>query len=167
MTLAGNWGYVPGDKCKSAAKVIHTLVEVVAKGGSLLLGIGPKPDGTLPDEAVEHLHEVGKWMKKNGAALYDSRTTPNYHDGNIWFTQNRKTGLRYAIVCLSDQQPVSKEIVWHQNFPKQGSEIKVLETGETIVWKREGDKVKLYIPASIINEKIIYPALAFSFIPAD
>jgi alpha-L-fucosidase len=43
MTLANNWGYVPNDKYKTSAKVIHTLIEVVAKGGSLLLGVGPKP----------------------------------------------------------------------------------------------------------------------------
>ena len=47
MTLANNWGYVPGDAYKSSVKIIHSLIEVVAKGGSLLLGIGPKPDGTL------------------------------------------------------------------------------------------------------------------------
>src|SRR5215218_10911878 len=41
MTLANNWGYVPGDVFKSPTKVIHTLIEVVAKGGSLLLGVGP------------------------------------------------------------------------------------------------------------------------------
>lgn len=54
---------MPDDKFKSSAKVIHTLIEVVAKGGSLLLGIGPKPDGNLPEEAVIRLKEVGKWLK--------------------------------------------------------------------------------------------------------
>jgi alpha-L-fucosidase len=166
MTLAGNWGYVPGDRCKSSAKVIHTLVEVVAKGGSLLLGVGPKPDGTLPEEAVERLQEVGKWMDKNGAALYNTRITPNYHDGNTWFTQNKKEGIRYAIVCLPEQQqPAPGEIAWQQNFPKKGSKVKLLQTGETVKWKRQGDTVRLYLPASIV--KSAYPALAFSFVPAD
>ena len=64
MTLANNWGYVPGDKYKSSTRIVHSLIEVVAKGGSLLLGIGPKPDGTLTDEAVEKMQEIGQWMKK-------------------------------------------------------------------------------------------------------
>ena len=45
MTLANNWGFVANDQFKSSSKIIHSLIEVVAKGGSLLLGIGPKPDG--------------------------------------------------------------------------------------------------------------------------
>src|SRR5918993_53939 len=52
MTLANNWGYVPNDQFKSSNRIIHSLIEVVAKGGSPLLGIGPNPDGTLPTEAV-------------------------------------------------------------------------------------------------------------------
>ena len=69
MTLANNWGYVPNDRYKSSAKVIHSLIEVVAKGGSLLLGIGPKPDGTLTDVALQRMKEVGQWLSKNGAAI--------------------------------------------------------------------------------------------------
>jgi alpha-L-fucosidase len=167
MTLANNWGYVPGDKYKSPAKVIHTLIEVVAKGGSLLLGVGPKPDGTLPEEAVTRMQEIGKWVNKNGAALYGTRITKNYHDGNTWFTQNVKEGTRYALVCLPEGQPVSKEIVWQHSLPRKGSKMKLLQTGETVKWKMEGDKVKVSIPVSVTNAKQAYPALAFSFTPAD
>lgn len=52
LTLGGAWGYVPNDQYKNPAAVIHSLIEVVAKGGSLLLGVGPKPDGTLPPEVI-------------------------------------------------------------------------------------------------------------------
>jgi alpha-L-fucosidase len=75
MTLGNKWGYVPGDVFKSPAKIIHTLAEVAAKGGSPLLGIGPKPDGTLPQEAVERMQQIGTWLQKNGAAIYNTRTT--------------------------------------------------------------------------------------------
>ena len=90
MTLANNWGYVPGDKYKSSTRIVHSLIEVVAKGGSLLLGIGPKPDGTLTDEAVEKMQEIGQWMKKNGEAIYDTRTVSHYRDSTTFFTQNKK-----------------------------------------------------------------------------
>ncbi|HWJ25905.1 MAG TPA: alpha-L-fucosidase, partial [Flavisolibacter sp.] len=78
MTLANNWGYVPGDHYKTPGKVIQTLIEVVAKGGNLLLGVGPKPDGTLDQEAVLRLKEIGAWMNVNGAALYNTRTVDQY-----------------------------------------------------------------------------------------
>ena len=166
MTLANNWGYVPGDKYKSSRQVIHSLIEVVAKGGSLLLGIGPKPDGVLPTEAVEKMKEIGKWMDKNNKAIYNTRITKNYHEGNIWFTQNPKEGSRYALVCLKDNEPLTKEITWHDNLPRKGTKIKLLETGETIKWKQEGNTVILTLPASLIKSQKNNPAMAFSFIPA-
>lgn len=167
ITLANNWGYVPNDAYKPAAKVIHTLIEVVAKGGSLLLGVGPTPDGTFTDEAISRLNEVGRWMNKNGEALYNTRITKNYHDGNTWFTQNPKTGLRYAMVCLKEGDAMAKEIVWRNNSPKKGSEMKLLQTGKMVKWTQQGDEVHIILPSSMLNAKEVYPALAFSFTPAE
>lgn len=165
MTLANNWGYVPNDQFKSSRKVIHTLVEVVAKGGSLLLGVGPKPDGTLPDEAVQRMKEIGKWMDKNGAAIYNTRTTKNYHDGNTWFTQNEKSGTHYALICLQENEPIAKEVTWKNHVPIKGSKMILLQTGQTIKWKLEGDGVRIYLPSSITNSNESYPVLAISFNP--
>jgi alpha-L-fucosidase len=167
MTLANNWGYVPKDTYKSVARVIHTLIEVTAKGGNLLLGVGPKPDGTLPDEAVNHLHEIGQWMKKNGEAIYKTRITGNYKSGNTWFTQNLKTGKRYALYCAQENEPMPGEITWENNLPKERSKMVLLETGKAVKWKKEGNKVKVTLPSSVLNENAKYPALAFSFIPAS
>ena len=117
MTLANNWGYVPGDHYKSSATVIHALIEITAKGGSLLLGIGPKPDGLLSEEAIQHMKEIGAWMDKNGAAIYNTRITKNFHDGNIWFTRNQKLGYRYALVCLKESDELPGFIEWNNNLP--------------------------------------------------
>ena len=167
MTLANNWGYVPNDRFKTTRKVIHTLIEVVAKGGSLLLGVGPKPDGTLPEEALTRMKEIGRWMKKNGDALYSTRITKNYHDGNSWFTQNPKTGTRYALICLPENQPMLKEVVWKNNIPKKGTRVVLLETGEAVKWKQEGQQVIVTMPPSIVKTNASLPALAFSFVAAD
>lgn len=161
MTLGGAWGYVPGDQFKSAAKVIHTLVEVVAKGGSLLLGVGPKPDGTFPEEAGERLLQIGAWMDKNGAALYNTRITQHYHDGNTWFTQDKNGTIKYAIACVPEGENFPKEISWKNNIPKKGTKMKLLQTGETVKWRIEGDEVKVHLPASVLKSQL--PALAFSF----
>lgn len=162
MTLGGAWGYVPGDKFKSAAEVIHTLTEVVAKGGNLLLGVGPKPDGTLPDDAVTRMMEIGKWLDKNGAALYDTRITTDYHNGNTWFTQSKDGSVKYAITCFDQGQVVPEKINWKTNLPVKGTKMKLLQTGETVKWKTEGDEVKIYLPASVVGREV--PALAFSFV---
>lgn len=161
MTLANNWGFVPNDQFKSATKVIHSLAEVVAKGGSLLLGIGPKPDGTLPGEATERLEEIGKWTRVNGEAIYNTRITKDYHTGNTWFTQDKTATTRYAIVCLEEGKQLSGTVSWKTNLPKAKSKIKLLQTGEYVKWKTTGDTVTVTMPKSMTGK--LYPALAFAF----
>jgi alpha-L-fucosidase len=124
----------------------------------------PNQDGTFTEEAIQRLKEVGKWLDQNGAAIYNTRTIKNYRDGNTWFTQNLKTGIHYALVCLPENQPIPKEVIWKFNIPKKGSRMILLGTGETVKWQQEGDNVKVFLPSSVINAKEKTPALAFSFI---
>jgi alpha-L-fucosidase len=163
MTLANNWGYVPNDKFKPSARIIHSLIEVVAKGGSLLLGIGPKPDGTLPEEAVQRMKEIGEWMTKNGEAIYNTRSTGYFHDGNTWFTQNKQLRKMYALVCLKENEPMPAFVEWENNLPAKGTVMKFLQTGKKVKWKMEENKVKVFLPSGIQHP---LPALAFSFVPA-
>ncbi len=164
MTLANNWGYVPNDKFKPSGRIIHSLIEVVAKGGSLLLGIGPKPDGTLPAEAVQRMKEIGEWMTKNGEAIYNTRSTGYFHDGNTWFTQNKQQGKMYALVCLKENEPMPAFVEWENNLPAKGTVIKFLETGKKVKWESKENKVKVFLPSGIQQHPL--PALAFSFVPA-
>jgi alpha-L-fucosidase len=140
MTLGYAWGYVPNENFKSAAKVIHSLIEIVAKGGSLLLGIGPKADGTLQEESVKRLEEIGQWLRSNGAAIYNTRITPNYKDENIYFTQTKTGDNLFAIACLPENQPLPATISWKNNIPAKGSKMVLLQTGEVVKWVNENGK---------------------------
>ncbi|MFI5124324.1 MAG: alpha-L-fucosidase [Chitinophagales bacterium] len=164
MTLANNWGYVPNDKFKPSARIIHSIIEVVAKGGSLLLGIGPKPDGTLPAEAVQRMKEIGEWMSKNGEAIYNTRSTGYFHDGNTWFTQNKQQGKMYALVCMKENEPMPAFVEWENNLPAKGTVMKFLQTGKKVKWESKENKVKVFLPSGIQQHPL--PALAFSFVPA-
>ena len=161
MTLANNWGYVPNDQFKPASVIIQTLIEIVAKGGSLLLGIGPRPDGTLPPEAIVRMQEIGKWLSKNGSAIYNTRTTAHYQEGNVFFTRSKSGERMYALVCLPANQPVSNNISWTQNLPAKGSKMTLLETGQTISYTVKQNTVTITLPAPIVKG----PALVFSFEP--
>ena len=165
LTLAGNWGYVPNDHYKSPGTIIHTLIEVVAKGGSLLLGVGPKPDGTLSDTAVEHLKAIGDWLLPNGAAIYGTRTTPVYHDGNVWFTRNKKGDTLFALACFVDSAALPSSISWTGNLPKKGSVMKLVAGGEKLNWKKEGNKITVLVPARLRAANRFDPALAIAFVP--
>ena len=71
LTLNGGWGYTELDhNWKSPELIIHTLVNCVSKNGNLLLNVGPDARGNIPEESVEILTEVGKWMDKNGQSIY-------------------------------------------------------------------------------------------------
>src|SRR5690606_9253144 len=133
IPLGNNWGYVPNDPLKPSTEVIHQLIEIVAKGGSLLLGVGPKPDGTIDKAVLQKLEEIGNWMNKNGSALYNTRTMKHYQDGATFFTQN-KDGSVNALVRLSGDQPIPKEIKWTGNIPAKGTKMKLLLNDTEVKW---------------------------------
>ena len=86
IPLAKNWGYVPNDVYKSFEEIIDTLVEVVALGGNLILGVGPKPDGTLPEEAISLLTQLGEWLDLFGEGIFHTRPIENWKIENCYLT---------------------------------------------------------------------------------
>jgi len=73
MTVNDNWGYQQHDQnWKTPYEVITIFVDAVANGGNLLLDIGPKEDGTIPDQEINVLKELGAWNKKNGEAIFNT-----------------------------------------------------------------------------------------------
>ena len=87
MSMGNSWSYVENDNYKTTNKIIHLLVDIVAKGGNYLLNVGPSPEGELPPTAVSRMHEIGKWMKINGNAIYKTRPIYPYCSGKWRFTQ--------------------------------------------------------------------------------
>ena len=77
MTMNGTWGYRTSDNnWKSTQTLIHNLCDIASKGGNYLLNVGPKPDGTFPEQSVQALKEMGIWMKTNGEAVYATKASP-------------------------------------------------------------------------------------------
>ena len=67
-----SWCYTENNDYKSPREIICDLVDIVSKNGRILLNIGPKADGTIPDEDRHILLEIGKWLSVNGEAIYGS-----------------------------------------------------------------------------------------------
>ncbi len=77
MTMNDHWGYNKNDKdWKSTSDLIRKLADIASKGGNFLLNVGPKADGTFPEESIIRLKEIGQWMDKNSEAIYETKASP-------------------------------------------------------------------------------------------
>ena len=76
-----SWGYIKDDTFKSPEFVVHQLIDIVSKNGNLLLNIGPRSDGTIPEEVQQVLLDVGAWLNVNGDAIYGTRPWRIYGEG--------------------------------------------------------------------------------------
>lgn len=152
ITLSNDWGWVPNAPYKSPAKVISLLAEITAKGGCLLLGVGPTPQGTIEEAVSERLHVVGEWLKANGKAIYNTRITPVYNDGNVWFTADKDGKTIYAIYALPDGENLPETIEWTGNIPT--GKMKMLKGNKTVKYTGKSGKVKVTLPKGLKNEPV-------------
>jgi alpha-L-fucosidase len=76
-----SWGYVQNQDYKTTDSIVDDLVDIVSKNGALLLNIGPRPDGTIPEPEQQILLEIGKWLSVNGEAIYGTRPWQVFGEG--------------------------------------------------------------------------------------
>ena len=76
-----SWSYIEDDEFRSVTSLVHDLADIVSKNGNLLLNIGPKADGTIPQEVQDLLRGLGAWLKLNGEAIYGTRAWTIYGEG--------------------------------------------------------------------------------------
>lgn len=137
ITLSNDWGWVPNAPFKSPAKVLGMLTEITAKGGALLLGVGPTPEGIIEPEVEWRLKEIGKWMKTNGEAIYSTRITPHYNDGDTWFTASKDGKTLYAIYVPKEGEAMPQSITWSGNVPQ--GRMTLLDGSRKLSYKVDAD----------------------------
>jgi alpha-L-fucosidase len=77
MTMNDTWGYKYfDDNWKSDETLIRNLIDIVSKGGNFLLNVGPTAEGVIPEESVERLRAMGRWMDVNGRSIYGAEASP-------------------------------------------------------------------------------------------
>ena len=99
LTMGTAWQYQPTNEIyKSGGELIGLLIETRAKGGNLLLNVGPKPDGELPIEQEERLREIALWMFVNHESIYNVRPWVVTNENDIWFTKKKNEDTVFAFV---------------------------------------------------------------------
>ena len=147
MPMATSWSYVPNDNYKSAHELILMLVDVVSKGGNLLLNIGPGPDGTLHEAAYDRLEEIGAWMAVNSESIYAAKAVAPYKVGNICLTE--KSGNLYAFYMAESDEKMPGQIFLPQ-LPREPKEISMLGVAGKLEWKKYGHGYLVEIPAGVV-----------------
>jgi alpha-L-fucosidase len=135
LTMGTEWPYKPTNETyKSGQSLIRTLIETRAKGGNLLLNVGPKPNGELPIEQEDRLREVALWMFVNRAAIYSVRPWVVTNEGGTWFTRNGDTV--YAIVTDAWKYGEPKTFTLKSVAMTDKTQVSVLgQTGEIVEYR--------------------------------
>ncbi len=140
FTMGTQWHYKPThEEYKSGTKVIEMLIETRAKGGNLLLNLGPKPNGEIPVEQEERLRELALWMFVNDESIYNTRPWVVTNEEDIWFTKAKNKNTVYAHVTRSPMElGESKTVLLQSVKAMDNTEVKVLgQTGEVLEYHPE------------------------------
>lgn len=97
-TIGYHWQYVAEEKYKDAETLINLLIETRAKGGNLLLNVGPNAHGEIPERQECRLREIGLWYMANHEAIENVKPWEITNENGIWFTTSKDEGIVYAFV---------------------------------------------------------------------
>ncbi|WP_242084346.1 alpha-L-fucosidase [Aestuariivivens sediminis] len=147
----GGWSYTPNASYMSGMEGIHMLVDIVAKGGNLLLNIAPSPEGEWQQGAYELLKEYGDWMTVNNSAIYNTAPIFPYKENNICMTQNKDGNVFLFYLASAGEDRVPSEIVIKSINPKTGTQIRMLGSKKNLKWKKLNEGFKIIIPESLQN----------------
>jgi len=139
-----SWGYnrrLPLGHYMTANQVVDYLVDVVSKNGNLLINIGPRADGTIPENMAATLRAVGEWLRINGEAIYGTRYWETHKDGDVRFT--RRGDTLYAIALEWPEE----DLLLSSLAGKQVLKVDMLGSDERIEWRAEAGGLRIRPPA--------------------
>ena len=162
-----SWGYIENDKFRTPGSIVSDLVDIVSKNGCLLLNIGPRADGTIPQEVQDILLAVGGWLDVNGEAIYGTRPWKIFGEGptevvggafkdtaskpftgeDLRFTTKGTTLYAIALAWPENGRLVVKSMA---DVPVAGVEL--LGSKEKLVWKRDSAGLSIGLPAQRPND---------------
>lgn len=169
QTFSGSWGYHRDENTwKSNNQLIAMLIEVVSKGGNLLLNVGPTARGNFDDRATDRLRAIGQWMKYNDRSIYGCTAAPEEFGkpDNCLLTYNPITKRLYVHLLQWPFKtlylPNYKEKVKYAQFLHDGSEVRYTSRssaeagGHTTVTAKEND---LIVDLPVVKPNVEIPVI--------
>lgn len=131
------WGHAPGERWRDAAQLLDLLTDAAAKGGNLLLNVGPDAEGVIPAEATAALARVGAWMAVHGECIHASEAGPDVGEAVTWGRIIRKGNALYLVVRFWDG---SGELVLH-GLGTRATGARLLGSGAALTVAQDADHV--------------------------
>ncbi len=148
IVAGGGWSWVPDAKYMSGREAVQMLVDIVAKGGNLLLNIAPGPLGQWHDEAYKLLEDIGGWMKVNSEAVYGTRALAPYKEGKVCISQKGKDTI--YLYYMADEGEAMPSTVGMSTFSlPAGSKVEMAGKGTSLRWQKNGNGFTVSIPESV------------------
>lgn len=167
MTINTSWGYNQFDhNWKSSDRLIKNLVDVVSKGGNYLLNIGPMADGSIPQETIKRMTDIGKWMDSYGDSIYG--TTASQFKKLPWgrsTTKIAKDGSTILYLHVLDWPKDGKLVVPGLKNAPAKAELLSPTGAKKLSFKQTGNDLALTVPASAIDPHVSVIALVFEDAP--
>ncbi|UMB61950.1 alpha-L-fucosidase [Lutibacter sp. A80] len=151
ITSSEGWSHRINSKYMKGREGIHTLIDIVAKGGNLLLNIAPTPEGDWEPQAYDLLKEFEAWMKVNSSAIYNTKPIAPYKEKNICMTQNKEGNVFLFYLAKEGENKIPSEIIVNSISPKKGAKIKMLGSNKKLKWEKMESGFKLLIPEELRN----------------
>lgn len=141
---------------RKAGDLVHLLVELVSRGGNLLLNVGPTADGRIPVIMQDRLVEIGRWLEINGEAIYGTRQ---------WRVAGEGERIRYTrkgqdVYAISLGWP-GRELVLSEPRPTRKTTVALLGYNAPLRWKRAGGRLRIGVPQLSPDESPVRYAYVF------
>jgi alpha-L-fucosidase len=151
--IGGSYGYNRAENIQNyntSEELIHELIDIVSRGGNLLLNVGPTADGRIPVIMQERLLDIGQWLKVNGEAIYNTRKSPvpkqERTSQDVYFTSKEN-----VLFCIFTRWTDTIDIKLTDG--EKVKDVSILSYEGEIKWNLvEGNKLKIQIPRLTIDE---------------
>ena len=166
---SSSWGYTKDQKYKTADRLVDDLIDIVSKNGCLLLNVGPRADGTIPEKDQEILRGIGSWLAINGGAIYETTYWKTFGEGptsvstgpvseskdkpfvaeDIRFTTNGDALYVIGLKWPENNKITVKTLAENSElYTDEIGSVSLLGSDGALEWKRDGDGLNVQLPKS-------------------